>query len=113
HRHPRPARRFRRVVPDHAARGRVLRAAVRIRAARRGGAGGAAARAGIEVQRMVLTSDETNATWWEEVAAYGWHRVDQSTTMETHSRWHPVLIDAAIQSGEASRGEPNRVLGTV
>ncbi|KAJ7873514.1 hypothetical protein B0H14DRAFT_3559239 [Mycena olivaceomarginata] len=35
---------------------------------------------GIEVQRVVLTSDETNATWWEEVAAYGWHRVDHSTT---------------------------------
>ncbi|KAJ7867081.1 hypothetical protein B0H14DRAFT_3132958 [Mycena olivaceomarginata] len=33
----------------------------------------------IEVQRVVLTSDETNATW-EEVAAYGWHRVDHSTT---------------------------------
>ncbi|KAJ7801299.1 hypothetical protein B0H14DRAFT_3885165 [Mycena olivaceomarginata] len=39
----------------------------------------------IEVQRVVLTSDETNATW-EEVAAYGWHRVDHSTTVETHSR---------------------------
>ncbi|KAJ7878848.1 hypothetical protein B0H14DRAFT_2711093, partial [Mycena olivaceomarginata] len=88
---------------------------------------------GIEVQHVVLTSDETNATWWEEVAAYGWHRVDHSTTVETHSRWHPVLIDAAIQSGDmgfvegsqggrrqggggrpqASRGEPNRVLGAV
>jgi hypothetical protein len=54
---------------------------------------------GIEVPRVVLTSDETDATWWEEVAAYGWHRLDHSTTEETHSRWHPVLIDAAVQSG--------------
>ncbi|KAJ7880783.1 hypothetical protein B0H14DRAFT_1534461 [Mycena olivaceomarginata] len=54
---------------------------------------------GVEVQRVVLTSDETDATWWEEVAAYGWHRLDHSATEETHSRWHPVLIDAAVQSG--------------
>jgi predicted amidohydrolase len=52
---------------------------------------------GIEVQRVVLMSDETNATWWEEVAAYRWHRVDHSTMVETHSWWHSVLIDAAIQ----------------
>ncbi|KAJ7323186.1 hypothetical protein DFH08DRAFT_1029460 [Mycena albidolilacea] len=104
---------------------------------------------GIEVQCVVLARDETNATWWEEIAAYRGHCVDHSTTVETHSRWHPVLIDTAIQSGgggsndtvytqidstlenprlsrrrargravprrwgEASRGEPNRVLGTV
>ncbi|KAJ7367076.1 hypothetical protein DFH08DRAFT_929747 [Mycena albidolilacea] len=36
----------------------------------------------------------------KEVAAYGWHRVDHSTTVKTHSRWHPVLINAAIQSGD-------------
>ncbi|KAJ7804796.1 hypothetical protein B0H14DRAFT_2882972, partial [Mycena olivaceomarginata] len=66
---------------------------------------------GIEVQRMVLTSDETNATWWEEVAAYGWHRVDHSTTVETHSRWHPVLIDAAIQSGGGGAPEGGRRQG--
>ncbi|KAJ7822967.1 hypothetical protein B0H14DRAFT_2598145 [Mycena olivaceomarginata] len=35
---------------------------------------------GIEVQRVVLMSDETNETWGEEVAVYGWHRVDHSTT---------------------------------
>ncbi|KAJ7803821.1 hypothetical protein B0H14DRAFT_2527669 [Mycena olivaceomarginata] len=66
---------------------------------------------GIEVQRVVLTSDETNAMWWEEVAAYGWHRIDHSTTVATHSAWHPVLIDAAIQS--ASIGFVGTDLSTV
>jgi hypothetical protein len=66
---------------------------------------------GIEVQRVVLTSDETNAMWWGEVAAYGWHRIDHSTTVATHSAWHPVLIDAAIQS--ASIGFVGTDLSTV
>ncbi|KAJ7854740.1 hypothetical protein B0H14DRAFT_3865460 [Mycena olivaceomarginata] len=60
---------------------------------------------GIEVQRVVLTSDETNATWWEEVAAYGWHRVDHSTTAARPRE------GGAKEVGEVSRGEPNRVLG--
>ncbi|KAJ7707969.1 hypothetical protein B0H14DRAFT_3024835 [Mycena olivaceomarginata] len=47
---------------------------------------------GIGVQRVVLTSDETNATWWEEVQA------------------------ARLREGgtkEVGGGEPNRILGTV
>ncbi|KAJ7760803.1 hypothetical protein B0H14DRAFT_2973458, partial [Mycena olivaceomarginata] len=96
HRHPRPARRFRRVVRPvdecFAPLSAYARCVEEVREELQRAQG-------IEVQRVVLTSDETNATWWEEVAAYGWHRVDHSTTVETHSRWHPVLIDAAIQSG--------------
>ncbi|KAJ7821204.1 hypothetical protein B0H14DRAFT_2831952, partial [Mycena olivaceomarginata] len=59
---------------------------------------------GIEVQRVVFTSNKTNAMLWEEVVVYGWHRVDHSTTVETHSRWHPVLINTAIQSGGTPEG---------
>jgi len=39
-----------------------------------------------------------NATWWEDVVAQGWFRVDHSETVEIYGAWYPVLIDAVIQS---------------
>lgn len=56
-------------------------------------------RKGISVQHVVMTSDEKNATWWEEVTSQGWYKIDHSNTAELHGGWFPVLIDAAIQSG--------------
>ncbi|KAF7371260.1 hypothetical protein MSAN_00761800 [Mycena sanguinolenta] len=53
----------------------------------------------LTVSRVIMTSDEKNSTWWDEVEAYGWHRVDHSTTVATYGGWYPLLIDAAIQSG--------------
>ncbi|KAJ7768862.1 hypothetical protein B0H16DRAFT_1518426 [Mycena metata] len=52
----------------------------------------------ITAVHIILTSDETNITWWEEVAAYGWYRIDHSATASTYGAWYPVLIDTAIQS---------------
>jgi hypothetical protein len=52
----------------------------------------------ITAAHVILTSDETNITWWEEVAAYGWYRIDHSATAPTYGAWYPVLIDTAIQS---------------
>ncbi|KAJ7348653.1 hypothetical protein DFH08DRAFT_960034 [Mycena albidolilacea] len=98
HRHPRPARRFagwcltaRPVDECFAPLSTYVRRVEEVREELQ-------CTRGIKVQRVVLTRDETSATWLEEVAAYRWHRVDHSTTVETHNRWHPVLIDVAIQS---------------
>jgi len=51
------------------------------------------------VNHVIMTSDEKNATWWEDVVAQGWFQVDHSKTVEIYGAWYPVLIDAAIQSG--------------
>ncbi|KAG5647758.1 hypothetical protein DXG03_008481 [Asterophora parasitica] len=55
-------------------------------------------RKGIMVEHVIMTSDERNATWWEEVKGHGWYGVDHSQTADVLGPWYPVLIDAAIQS---------------
>ncbi|KAF5385096.1 hypothetical protein D9615_001270 [Tricholomella constricta] len=55
-------------------------------------------RKGITVDHVIMTSDERNATWWEEVKGHGWYGVDHSQTADLLGPWYPVLIDAAIQS---------------
>jgi hypothetical protein len=59
------------------------------------------ARKGLEVKHVIMTSDEKNSTWWEDVVAQGWLAVDHSTTVATHGVWYPVFIDAVIQSNGA------------
>jgi len=58
-------------------------------------------RKGIEVQHVVMTSDERNATWWEDIRKQGWLTIDHSQTVELYGHWYPVLIDAVIQSNGA------------
>ncbi|KAJ7631211.1 hypothetical protein FB45DRAFT_917836 [Roridomyces roridus] len=53
---------------------------------------------GIEVKNVIITSDETNSTWWEGVYELGWARPDHSRTKELYGDWHFILIDAVIQS---------------
>ncbi|KAI0346571.1 hypothetical protein BDW22DRAFT_772681 [Trametopsis cervina] len=50
--------------------------------------------------RVIMTSDETNPTWWADVAARGWVRMDHDAmqTEERYGRWYPVILDAAIQA---------------
>ncbi|KAL6310144.1 hypothetical protein BKA93DRAFT_721989 [Sparassis latifolia] len=59
-------------------------------------------RKGIEIPatRVVMTSDEKDQLWWDEVLALGWQRIDHDAlhTAQTYGRWYPVLLDAAIQS---------------
>ncbi|KAJ7040458.1 hypothetical protein C8F04DRAFT_1083631 [Mycena alexandri] len=55
-------------------------------------------RTGKVVNHVVMTSDERNATWWQEVAQLGWFTPDHSETKETYGEWYPPLIDATIQS---------------
>ncbi|KAI0756814.1 hypothetical protein C8Q80DRAFT_1215643 [Daedaleopsis nitida] len=54
----------------------------------------------IPMARVIITSDETDPVWWDEVRALGWKTVDhqKARTVETLGRWYPVLLDAAIQS---------------
>ncbi|KAJ7786473.1 hypothetical protein B0H16DRAFT_1670566 [Mycena metata] len=55
-------------------------------------------RSGRVVNHVVVTSDEVNATWWQEVAQLGWFTPDHSDTKELYGEWYPPLIDATIQS---------------
>ena len=44
-------------------------------------------RKGLVVNHVIMTSDENNATWWEDVVAQGWFRVDHSKTIELYGAW--------------------------
>ncbi|PPQ99550.1 hypothetical protein CVT24_005338 [Panaeolus cyanescens] len=55
-------------------------------------------RKGITINHVIMTSDERNTTWWDEVTARGWYGIDHSKTKELYGDWYPVLIDATIQS---------------
>lgn len=43
----------------------------------------------IPMKHVIMTSDETDETWWDEVASYGWKRIDHAgqRTAERYSRW--------------------------
>ena len=57
-------------------------------------------RHGIEVERVVVMSDEQDPEWWAGVTELGWNTVNHGTlqTEEKYGRWYPVLLDAVIQS---------------
>ena len=44
-------------------------------------------RKGISVNHVIMTSDETNATWWEGVRARGWYAIDHVQTTEDLGVW--------------------------
>lgn len=77
---------------------------------------------GVTVDHVVMTSDERNETWWEEVSKQGWlrlhhlewtkpHTADPPSTdvlpaipgseeaLKKYSKWYPVFVDAVVQSG--------------
>jgi len=60
-------------------------------------------RKGIEATHVIMTSDEGDPEWWSGVRALGWTWVDHAAerTEEIHGKWHPVFIDAIIQSNGA------------
>ncbi|KAM6492243.1 hypothetical protein JOM56_011967 [Amanita muscaria] len=55
-------------------------------------------RKGMRVKHVVMTSDEVNSTWWEDVKKKGWFVIDHSRTAELYGPWYPILIDAVVQS---------------
>ena len=48
-------------------------------------------RKGIDIptSRVIMTSDETDQAWWDEVAALGWMKMDHvaQQTVERYGRW--------------------------
>ncbi|KAI5122360.1 hypothetical protein M0805_004118 [Coniferiporia weirii] len=55
---------------------------------------------GIEVEHVLVTSDERDVEWWNAVRELGWEWVDHAElkTVETYGLWYPVLLDAVVQS---------------
>ncbi|KAI0690908.1 hypothetical protein BC835DRAFT_157933 [Cytidiella melzeri] len=54
----------------------------------------------VPMSRVIMTSDETDETWWDAVAALGWARVDHEKmhTENKFGKWYPIILDAIIQS---------------
>ena len=49
------------------------------------------------VEHVIMTSDEEDQSWWEQVAEQGWHIVDHSGTVERYGAWYvQVLVMASI-----------------
>ncbi|KAF7347413.1 hypothetical protein MVEN_01497200 [Mycena venus] len=57
-------------------------------------------RKGVTVNHIIITSDEKNDAWWDQVADLGWWTPDhvKMRTEERYGVWYPVLIDAVIHS---------------
>ncbi|KAG1795932.1 uncharacterized protein HD556DRAFT_354480 [Suillus plorans] len=60
-------------------------------------------RKGIEATHFIMTSDERDPEWWSDVGALGWTWGDYAAERaeEIYGKWHPVFIDAIIQSNGA------------
>ncbi|THH17713.1 hypothetical protein EUX98_g9074 [Antrodiella citrinella] len=55
---------------------------------------------GIQVEHVIMTSDEQDAAWWDQVREMGWLSIDHDKegTTERHGEWYPVIVDAYVQS---------------
>jgi hypothetical protein len=47
---------------------------------------------GVDIDRVIVTSDEGDPRWWESVRALGWLRADHSRTLELHGPWCAASI---------------------
>ncbi|KAF8196887.1 hypothetical protein K438DRAFT_1673147 [Mycena galopus ATCC 62051] len=58
------------------------------------------AKKGVQVAHVIITSDEPDPSWWEEVRKLGWRWLDHSEarTEQLYGPWHPIFIDAIIHS---------------
>ncbi|CCL99964.1 uncharacterized protein FIBRA_01989 [Fibroporia radiculosa] len=54
----------------------------------------------INATQVIMTSDESDETWWDAVRELGWSRMDhrRELTVELHGNWYPVILDAVAQS---------------
>lgn len=56
------------------------------------------ARKGVDVKHVVMTSDEKDVGWWDEVRAQGWYRIDLAAVRAEEgagSEWYalsPFLV---------------------
>ncbi|KAF7359917.1 putative O-fucosyltransferase-like protein [Mycena venus] len=51
---------------------------------------------GVAVDRVIITSDETDPAWWASVLKLGWLRPNHTETVERYGAWYPTFIDAVI-----------------
>jgi hypothetical protein len=56
-------------------------------------------RKGIDVRHVIMTSDEIDPSWWADVEARGWLRVDHSMTGETYGGWQVFVFSCLVGSG--------------
>ncbi|KAJ1310138.1 hypothetical protein OPQ81_006883 [Rhizoctonia solani] len=57
---------------------------------------------GPNVREVLVTSDERDSAWWEQVSALGpeWRWIDHAVekTGDKYGKWFPLLLDAVFQS---------------
>lgn len=54
----------------------------------------------IPMTRVIMTSDESDQTWWDEVTALGWVRMDhdEQRTVERYGRWYVPICYCSVTS---------------
>ncbi|EAU91092.2 hypothetical protein CC1G_03260 [Coprinopsis cinerea okayama7 len=55
---------------------------------------------GISVSHVIVASDETDRSFWEDISSRGWYRIDHDAerTKERFGEWWPPLVDIVVQS---------------
>jgi len=54
----------------------------------------------LEVDQVIVMSDETEQSFWDEVESLGWVQLDhvKEMTLEKHGEWIPAILDQVAQS---------------
>jgi hypothetical protein len=47
------------------------------------------AQKGVQIERVIMTSDETSEQWWEKIEGLGWNRINHARmgTVEKYGKW--------------------------
>jgi len=53
-------------------------------------------RKGIIAEHVIMTSDEPDPAWWEDVAKHGWLRIDHSTTDAFYGDWWVTFLSFSL-----------------
>jgi hypothetical protein len=68
-------------------------------------------RKGLHVEHVIITSDEQDPAWWDDVEAHGWLQVDHSETVERYGKWYVSLCACVFRSLIASvKGTPSSLM---
>ncbi|KAG7448143.1 uncharacterized protein BT62DRAFT_755789 [Guyanagaster necrorhizus] len=54
----------------------------------------------ISDEHVIMTSDETNLSFWNEVDSLGWRHIDHTkeNTMDLYGEWYMTLVEVVVQS---------------
>ncbi|KAF8575748.1 hypothetical protein K439DRAFT_1397924 [Ramaria rubella] len=55
---------------------------------------------GVNIDKVLVASDEEDPVWWQAVQDFGWYRIDwvAERTEEMYSEWHPIVLDSVALS---------------